>query len=129
MGVGIPRVDLDRAAQVRDRRIDPIDRTEQHRQVEVGFEHRGYEGGEADKVSIGGSTSMTSREVVDLRMTFCVSTTGVSPVTVTVSCSDPTRRSAFTVAVNAVVNSTPSRRSELKPCSVKITLYIPDAIR
>jgi hypothetical protein len=40
----------------------------------------------------------------DLRMTLCVSTTGLSPVTVTVSCSEPTRRSALIVAVNAVVS-------------------------
>ena len=53
--------------------------------------------------------------------TFCVSTSGLSPLTVTVSCSAPTGRSAFTAAVNPDVSWTPSRTSVLNPGSVKVT--------
>ena len=53
------------------------------------------------------------------------STTGVSPVTVTVSCTPPTRRSAFTVAMKLPVSSMPSRLTVLKPGSVKLTEYVP----
>ncbi len=46
-----------------------------------------------------GSTSITSREAVAMRATFCVSTIGDSPVTVTVSSSAPTVMSALTSAL------------------------------
>jgi hypothetical protein len=52
-----------------------------------------------------GSTSITSRDAVVFLMVFCVSTMGLSPVTVTVSCIDPTLRSALTCAVKDVVSS------------------------
>jgi len=39
------------------------------------------------------------------RMTFCMSTTGLEPETVTVSSSAPTRRSALTVATNVAGSS------------------------
>jgi hypothetical protein len=44
-----------------------------------------------------------------------VSTTGLAPVTVIVSSSDPTRSSPFTVAVKPVVSSMPSRLTVEKP--------------
>ena len=54
-----------------------------------------------------------------------VSTTGASPVTVTVSSRAPTRRSAFTVAVKSPDSSIPSRLTVLKPVSVNVTVYDP----
>ena len=58
-------------------------------------------------------------------MTRWVSTTGDSPVTVTVSSSAPTFISAFTGAVNPVVSSMPSRLMTLNPASVNVTVYTP----
>src|SRR5580765_2292849 len=54
-----------------------------------------------------------------------MSTVGESPVTVIDSASEPTRRSALTAAVNADVNSTPSRFTVLKPVNVNVTEYVP----
>src|SRR6478735_5674841 len=54
-----------------------------------------------------------------------MSTTGVSPVTVTDSSTAPTRKSAFTVAVNDPASSMPSRLSALNPGSANVTLYVP----
>ena len=68
---------------------------------------------------------MTSRLITRCWTTFWTSTTGLAPDTVTVSCSVPTRISAFTVAVNAADNSMPSRLTELKPVSVNVTVYAP----
>src|SRR5262245_1871869 len=42
-----------------------------------------------------------------------------------VSATWPTRRSAFTFAVNPAVSSTPSRLIVEKPCSAKLTVYTP----
>src|SRR5580704_6728592 len=67
----------------------------------------------------------TSFDRMVARAAFCTSTTGVSPVTVTVSATAPTRRSALTVAVNAPVSSIPSRLVVLKPASVNVTEYSP----
>ncbi len=64
----------------------------------------------------------TSRVMTFCCVTFCTSTVGDSPVTVIVSCNEPTRMSALTVAVKAAVSSTPSRRTVLKPVSVKETV-------
>src|SRR5688572_6291111 len=50
---------------------------------------------------------------------------GLSPVTVTVSSSAPTLRSALIVAVSAPSNSTPSRLKVLKPGNVNVTEYVP----
>ena len=65
---------------------------------------------------------MTSLFNVTSRRVLCTSTTGVSPVTVTVSARAPTLRSALMVAVNDPVNSIPSRRNVLKPCKVNVTV-------
>ena len=65
---------------------------------------------------------MTSLFSVTSRLALCTSTTGVSPVTVIVSASVPTLRSALMVAVNEPVSSMPSRLKVLKPCSVKVTV-------
>jgi hypothetical protein len=67
----------------------------------------------------------TSLLIVCCTRTLCTSTIGVSPVTVMVSSSAPTLRSAFTVATNVPVSSMPSRRTVLKPGSVKVTVYVP----
>ena len=53
------------------------------------------------------------------------STTGASPLTVTVSCTPPTRRSAFTVAMKLPASSIPSRLTALNPGSVNVTEYVP----
>ena len=69
-----------------------------------------------------GSASIRSCDS-DLRcVTLCVSMSGLSAVTVTVSSTAPTRNSAFTVAVKSDVSTMPSRFSALKPGSVKVTL-------
>jgi hypothetical protein len=52
---------------------------------------------------------------ISCRAAFCTSTTGVSPVTVTVSWSVPTFVSALTVTVPPPVSSIPSRLTTLKP--------------
>jgi hypothetical protein len=52
---------------------------------------------------------------------LCTSTIGVSPVTVIVSSSAPTRRSPLTVATNVPDSSMPSRRTVLKPASENVT--------
>ena len=72
-----------------------------------------------------GSASSIARDRVICCCTFWTSTTGDAPVTVTVSSIVPTRRSAFTVAVNPVVNSIPFRLSVLNPVKVKTTVYVP----
>src|SRR5262245_8074201 len=50
---------------------------------------------------------------------------GLSPVTVMVSSSDPTRRSAFTVAANPALIAIPSRRTVVNPASANVTVYVP----
>ena len=56
------------------------------------------------------------------RCALCRSTTGDSPVTVIVSSSEPTRRSAFTLTVAEPESSTPSRATVLNPVSVNFTV-------
>ena len=68
-----------------------------------------------------GTASSVLRAIVCCWMTFCVSTTGAAPETVTVSSSVPTFSSAFTVVVNAVVNSRSSRLTVLKPGKLNVT--------
>ena len=55
------------------------------------------------------------------RLALVTSTIGLSPVTVIVSSRAPTRRSAFTVALNSEASSRPSRLNVLNPVSVKVT--------
>ena len=59
---------------------------------------------------------------VTSRRALWTSTIGLSPVTVTVSASAPTFRSALMVAVNEPVSSIPSRLKVLNPVSVKVTV-------
>ena len=68
-----------------------------------------------------GIASTISRVITFCWTTFCTSTVGAAPDTVIVSSSAPTRRSAFTVAVNDAVNVTPSRLTTLNPLSVNVT--------
>ncbi len=65
---------------------------------------------------------MTSLLSVCCRFALCTSTIGVSPVTVIVSSTAPTRRSPLTVAVNDAGRARcPSRLTVLNPVSVKVT--------
>jgi len=59
--------------------------------------------------------------MVTSRRELWTSTTGVSPVTVIVSATAPTLRSALTVAVNEPVSSMPSRRTPLNPVRENVT--------
>ena len=68
-----------------------------------------------------GIAASTSASITRCLVALCTSTIGDAPVTVTVSSSVPTRRSALTVALNDPVNSTPSRFTVLKPVSEKVT--------
>ena len=69
-----------------------------------------------------GTVSSTSRSITRCLVALCTSTSGASPVTVTVSSRAPTRISASIAAINEPVNSTPSRRNTLKPGRVKVTV-------
>ena len=55
------------------------------------------------------------------RLVLCTSTTGVSPVTVIVSCTPPTRSSASTAMTAEPLTMTPSRLTVAKPASVNVT--------
>ena len=59
------------------------------------------------------------------RRTFWTSTMGDSPVTVMVSVSAPTRRSALIVAVKVPSRATPSRLTVVNPGKVNVTVYSP----
>ena len=74
-----------------------------------------------------GMAAMTSLSITFcVRVLVCTSTTGVSPVTVIVSCTPPTRMSALIVMLLAPpLTSTPSRITVVKPGSVKVNLYVP----
>src|SRR4051794_28382747 len=72
-----------------------------------------------------GIAVMRSLLIVVCRRTLCVSTIGVSPVTVIVSASAPTFRSALTTALNEPLSSMPSRRTALNPTRVNDTVYAP----
>ena len=71
-----------------------------------------------------GIASSTSWSITFWTLGFCTSTSGASPVTVIVSSSAATRRSALIVAVKNPVSSIPSRLIVLKPGSVNVTLYV-----
>ena len=68
-----------------------------------------------------GIDAITSLLTVTWRRTLCVSTMGVSPLTVIVSSIAPTFMSALIAAVNEPVSSMPSRLTLLKPVSVNVT--------
>jgi hypothetical protein len=69
-----------------------------------------------------GSASITSRVITVRVVMLCVSTIGVSPVTVIVSLMAPTFISASTVAAKFEVSSMPSRTMLEKPGSAKLTV-------
>ena len=56
---------------------------------------------------------------------LCTSTIGDAPVTVSVSVTPPTARSASIVALNEPESSTPSRFTWLNPGSANVTEYVP----
>jgi hypothetical protein len=68
-----------------------------------------------------GIDCISSLSSVRWRRALCRSTTGVSPVTVIVSCSEPTGMSAFTGTTKSLGTSTASRLMVLNPVSVKVT--------
>src|SRR6266478_1554330 len=72
-----------------------------------------------------GMALMISLLIVRCWMTFCTSTVGVAPETVTVSSSEPTRKSALTFPVKFAVSSMPSLLTALKPGSANVTVYVP----
>ena len=72
-----------------------------------------------------GSASMVSAVKTCCRVTDRTSTIGVSPVTVTVSATAPTRSSALTETVPEPLSSIPSRRWLLNPVNVNVTTYAP----
>ena len=69
-----------------------------------------------------GIDSMRFSSSVRRRRALWTSTIGLSPVTVTVSSSVPTRMSAFTVETKSAGNSSCSRLNVLKPARVKVTV-------
>ncbi len=72
-----------------------------------------------------GSDAITSLPRMVWRRTLCVSTIGLSAVTVTVSSIAPTFSSALIVAVKVPDSSIPSRLKVLKPTSVMVSMYVP----
>jgi hypothetical protein len=72
-----------------------------------------------------GIESSISRSNTWTRAVLETSTTGDSPVTVTVSSSVPIRISTSIVAVKSVGSSSPSRLNVLNPDSVNVTVYAP----
>src|SRR5436190_14169756 len=68
---------------------------------------------------------MTRALITVSRRVFCTSTTGDSPVTVTVSSRAPTFISIGIVIVAEPASSMPSRLTELNPGSVNVTVYVP----
>ena len=75
-------------------------------------------------VLVGRPSSM-SRVILVCRRTLVVSTNGAAPLTVMLSSSDPTGRSALTVAVKPAVSVMPSRLRVLKPVMLNVTEYEP----
>src|SRR6266850_2303841 len=72
-----------------------------------------------------GIAEMMSLVMICCVRALCTSTMGVSPVTVIVSSSAPTLRSAFTVATKFPDSSIPSRRTMLNPGNSNVTAYAP----
>src|SRR6266545_345909 len=72
-----------------------------------------------------GRAPISSSLITCWRVVLCTSTIGVSPLTVIVSSSAPTRISTFTVATNVPVSSMPSRLAVANPGSVNVTVYVP----
>src|SRR6266852_5837288 len=68
---------------------------------------------------------MASALITVSRRVFCTSTTGDTPVTVTVSCSSPTFSSIGMVSVTEPVSSMPSRLTVANPGNVTVTVYVP----
>src|SRR2546428_13771374 len=71
-----------------------------------------------------GRLSSSSFETTSRRVLDCTSTTGLTPVTVTVSATDPTRISTLIGPVKSASSTTPSRTPVLNPTSVKVTVYV-----
>ena len=72
-----------------------------------------------------GSACMTSCLNTVCCAVFVTSTSGASPLTVIVSLTAPTARSALTVEAADVCTVIPSRLSDENPCRVNVTPYTP----
>ena len=68
-----------------------------------------------------GMAAIKSFWMVVCRLTLCVSTMGVSPLTVIVSSMAPTLMSTLIEAVKFPVSSMPSRLTVLKPVRLNVT--------
>ena len=68
-----------------------------------------------------GIAARTSLLMICCWRALCTSTIGVSPLTVIVSSSAPTLKSAFTVATKLPDSSMPSRLTVVKPVSDIVT--------
>ena len=76
------------------------------------------------RVEVGIASSMSRLTTTVCRL-LLTSTTGDSPVTVTVSSSAPSCRSPLTGAVKLPSSRMPARRMVLNPDIVKVTSYVP----
>ena len=74
---------------------------------------------------VAGSAEIASAPMTVSRRVFCTSTTGESPVTVTVSSRAPTFNSTGMVSVAEPVSSMPSRLTVENPGSVNVSVYVP----
>ena len=72
-----------------------------------------------------GSASSTSRATTCVFCALATSTSGVTPVTVTLSSIAPTRSSALIGTVTFDGSSTPSRTKVENPWSANVILYVP----
>src|SRR5580765_7870831 len=79
----------------------------------------------APYVRVAGTVLMTSLLSTAWRRALCVSTIGVSPVTVTVSATEPTRIATLMGMTPDPVTSMPSRLTVVKPGSVTVIAYVP----
>src|SRR5215475_13091727 len=77
-------------------------------------------------VRVAGTSASTEPGSTTSRLVLVwTSTTGVTPVTVTVSATEPTRMSALIVVTPAPVSSIASRLMVANPDSVNVTLKVP----
>ena len=74
---------------------------------------------------VPGSTAITSPSTTASRRVDCTSTTGLSPLTMTVSVRLPTRISIGIVSVAEPRTSMFSRLTWLKPSSENVSVYVP----
>jgi hypothetical protein len=69
-----------------------------------------------------GTASSSSRDITSRRELVCTSTTGVSPVTVMLSATEPIRISTLIGAVKFVSKMMPARTMAENPANVNVTV-------